>query len=600
MSKHQYAAILFSLLLFAGMIPLQGKESKPITISGLVRKPMTLSPDDLTRFATATVRINALTRAGDFRGVFNCTGVPLKELLLFAASGKEPGKYSKPIDLAVIATGRDGSRSLFSWGEIMYGQPGNFIVATAFSPVMPFHSCGRCHNDNKYKKRFAPLTRNVPMPSLVAAGDRWYDRAIEGIQSIEVVDCAPPSSEFKPNKPKSFSFTVEGEDVQKPITIRKLARLPRRRITAVQVGDGKGYHGYHTFEGISLAELLAANGVKLRPEESLVISASDGYRSLVSAGELLYGGGADRIIVADTMNGGPAGEKGGFITVMPDDLSADRWVKKLSSIRIVTPHSTGKLYIIGVGPGDTGLVSLQAVSRMGTVGAFVCTSDIAHRFSHYMAGKPVLFDPLESMLHYYMKTHPGVTGTDAQKAVDRIRTEGVSGIRKLLKDGKSVAFLDYGDPTVYGSWTYWLTDHFKGGEIEIIPGISAFNAGNAMIARNVAASGSAIITVPDGLRSNEKMLAAVAAHGDTLVIFVGLKEMSEIVPLLVKYYGKDAPAAIAYRAGYRADQRLIRTTLSGIVEVIKQHHEKFLGIVYLGDVLKDEYVRPKKTGKDPL
>jgi precorrin-4 methylase len=112
--------------------------------------------------------------------------------------------------------------------------------------------------------------------------------------------------------------------------------------------------------------------------------------------------------------------------------------------------------------------------------------------------------------------------------------------------------------------------------------VSAFNAANAMIGRNVAARGSVVITVPDGIRKNEAMLAAVAKNGDTIAIFVGLADLPELMPVLKKYYTDDTPVAIAYRAGYAASGKLVRTDIARVRDVVEKEGERFLGVIYIG------------------
>ncbi|MBN1535047.1 MAG: hypothetical protein JXA20_20430 [Spirochaetes bacterium] len=144
-----------------------------------------------------------------------------------------------------------------------------------------------------------------------------------------------------------------------------------------------------------------------------------------------------------------------------------------------------------------------------------------------------------------------------------------------------MAFLEYGDPAIYGSWSYWLKRHIKR-EIRVIPGVSAFNAANAMLATNVASRGSVIITAPRGIMENRELLEAVAKNGDTMAIFVGLREAENLSRLLMKYYPEDMPVTVAYKAGYSGDASLMKTTLKGMTKSIREREEQFLGLIYIG------------------
>jgi precorrin-4 methylase len=82
------------------------------------------------------------------------------------------------------------------------------------------------------------------------------------------------------------------------------------------------------------------------------------------------------------------------------------------------------------------------------------------------------------------------------------------------------------------------------------------------------------------------MLKAVAESGDTLVIFIGMKELKNLKPLFLKYYAETTPVHIAYRAGYSDSEKLIKTTLAGAADVAEKEQEKFLGMIYIGPCLE--------------
>jgi precorrin-4 methylase len=130
---------------------------------------------------------------------------------------------------------------------------------------------------------------------------------------------------------------------------------------------------------------------------------------------------------------------------------------------------------------------------------------------------------------------------------------------------------------------FWL-DEFKD-KIQVIPGISAFNAANAMFGKHIGCKGSIVITVPQGLQANEAMLKAVADNGDTLVIFIGMKELKGLRPLLQKYYADRAPVHLVYRAGYSDSAYIIKTSLQEVVEVAEKEKEQHLVLIYIGPCL---------------
>jgi precorrin-4 methylase len=119
----------------------------------------------------------------------------------------------------------------------------------------------------------------------------------------------------------------------------------------------------------------------------------------------------------------------------------------------------------------------------------------------------------------------------------------------------------------------------------VVPGISALNAANAMIVKNVGCNGSIVLTSPKGLMGNDGMIKAVAERGDTLAIFMGLREIKTLVTLLEKYYPAAEPVYIAYKAGYSNGERLVKTTLADVAAIAGRDSEQHLGVIYVGPCL---------------
>lgn len=64
------------------------------------------------------------------------------------------------------------------------------------------------------------------------------------------------------------------------------------------------------------------------------VSAPDGYRTLLSYGELFLTPQRNFIMLVDRINQKPIKRNGCFILITTKDLSADRWVKSVNKIEI--------------------------------------------------------------------------------------------------------------------------------------------------------------------------------------------------------------------------------------------------------------------------
>ena len=125
---------------------LNADDNRPIiAVRGLMKQPSSFTARDLGNFQQATVRLNEVTSDRTYRGSFTYRGVPLKSLVEMCAVEKEESPFYKPIDLAIVVRSRGGKKAVLSWGEVMYRNAGDAIIALSGEPVMPLKNCAECH-----------------------------------------------------------------------------------------------------------------------------------------------------------------------------------------------------------------------------------------------------------------------------------------------------------------------------------------------------------------------------------------------------------------------------------------------------------------------
>ncbi|RLB79105.1 MAG: hypothetical protein DRH24_13360 [Deltaproteobacteria bacterium] len=450
--------------------PCSGSPST-FAITGLVRQPLNLTGQDLNGFDAIRVQLNEIMSDGSFQGVFHYTGVPLKSLLELAGVEKEETAFGKNVDLAILVRNKKGMQVALSWGEVFYRNPCGIIVATSASPIMPHKDCKTCHDPELYKPRLGQFQRKIGFPKLVINSDTYADRSLEEITSIEVLDLRPKMQTKKQKKLYASEFTITGA-MEKALTIKDLGFYPRREITVTHLGEGKGYHGFDRFAGVSFKAILDKAGIAPDLSKTFLVSAPDGYRSLFSYGEIFLNPAGDRMILADRLNGQPVKNGGKFILVPPDDLMSDREVKAIQKIQVISLSREPKIYVIGMGCGDTNLISLKAISYMAKADVFVCPPDIKDRFAKYMGSKPVLLDFYKFAPPRLKKKNPGLSQEKIDELMNKERTQAVNIIKEALDKGESVAILDYGDPTIWSGWS-WIQEYFTDEKIEIIAGLRA-------------------------------------------------------------------------------------------------------------------------------
>ncbi|MBR1693437.1 MAG: precorrin-2 C(20)-methyltransferase [Lachnospiraceae bacterium] len=152
----------------------------------------------------------------------------------------------------------------------------------------------------------------------------------------------------------------------------------------------------------------------------------------------------------------------------------------------------GILYGIGVGPGDPELMTTKAVRLVRECDILAipakessdCTAyQIAVRAVPEIAGKPVL--PVS------------IPMTRDRAELDAAYLEGCAAITQRLEEGKNIAFLNLGDPTIYSTY---MTIHDKirqaGYDAVIVSGVPSFCAVAAALEIPIAAGRETIHILP--------------------------------------------------------------------------------------------------------
>jgi precorrin-2/cobalt-factor-2 C20-methyltransferase len=131
----------------------------------------------------------------------------------------------------------------------------------------------------------------------------------------------------------------------------------------------------------------------------------------------------------------------------------------------------GKLYGIGIGPGDPELLTLKAVRVLRSADVVVIPEGGKERGSTALE---IAGGYLKEGVKTVTQTFPMVRDEEEKK---RNRFRNAMEIRDLVLTGNIVVFLTLGDSMLYSTYIYVL-DYLKnsGIEIETVPGVTSFSA----------------------------------------------------------------------------------------------------------------------------
>jgi uroporphyrin-III C-methyltransferase len=239
--------------------------------------------------------------------------------------------------------------------------------------------------------------------------------------------------------------------------------------------------------------------------------------------------------------------------------------------------ATGRVYLVGAGPGDPDLLTRRAWTTIGEADA-------------------VLYDSLtdEALL---AELPAGVTVVDVGKRPpDPVSQPEIHDrLVSRAEAGESVVRLKGGDPNVFG----------RGGEeaqhlasegipFEVVPGVSSVlaapsAAGIPLTHRDHASS----VTVVTGHEAADKAdssldwdsLAATLQAGGTLVVLMGVARLPDYVAHLREGgVAAETPLAVVEKASW-AEERTLTATLDTAVETVRRAEVQPPAVTIIGEVV---------------
>ncbi|MDR2719285.1 MAG: precorrin-2 C(20)-methyltransferase [Nitrososphaerota archaeon] len=190
----------------------------------------------------------------------------------------------------------------------------------------------------------------------------------------------------------------------------------------------------------------------------------------------------------------------------------------------------GKFIGIGVGPGDPELITIKAVKALQTADIICIPKANADKPSlavtmirHILEERTVKPEMLELI---FPMTKDDISNQE-------LWDKNANIIAKKVSADKTVVFITLGDPMFYSTFIYLyqsLQKNHTGIELEIIPGISAFNACATSAKIPLAEKEELITVIPSGL--DEKLVEEAAKCSENLIFIKCAYRLKELVPIL--------------------------------------------------------------------
>ena len=235
------------------------------------------------------------------------------------------------------------------------------------------------------------------------------------------------------------------------------------------------------------------------------------------------------------------------------------------------------VHFVGAGPGDPDLLTLRGAEYLRRAEVVIYAGSLVN---------PALLALTKQGCSLY---------NSAEMTLEQV----LAVMERAERDGKTVVRLHTGDASLYGAIREQMDElKRRGVPYDITPGVSSFCGAAAAVGAEYTLPGvsqSVIITrlagrtpVPPG-----ENLAALAAHGASMVIFLSAGMLEQVQQELLKgAYTTDTPVALVYKATW-PEEKVARGVLGELSSLGKREEITKTALILVGDFLGDTYARSK-------
>ena len=236
----------------------------------------------------------------------------------------------------------------------------------------------------------------------------------------------------------------------------------------------------------------------------------------------------------------------------------------------------GKVYLVGAGPGDPGLLTIKARDLLEQADCVIYDYLVNPQLLRYAPRTAELIDV-------------GKRGTEVswtQTEINRLLVEKAGSHERVVR-------LKGGDPFVFGRGAEEAEALIANDiEWEVVPGVSAgvgvpAYAGIPVTHRGLSSSVAFVTGHEDPSKPESSIHWDHLAKGvDTIVIFMGVARINEIAAQLMTA-GKAASTPVAIiRWGSYQDQQTWTTTLGNLAQLVESAAIKAPSIIVVGEVVR--------------
>lgn len=237
---------------------------------------------------------------------------------------------------------------------------------------------------------------------------------------------------------------------------------------------------------------------------------------------------------------------------------------------------SGKVYLVGAGPGDPGLITVKGLASLRQADVVIYDRLVDEGILHEAPAEAEKIYVGKSSNHHTLE----------QEAINQLLIE-------KARENKTVVRLKGGDPFVLGRGGEEAKALVENGiPFEVIPGVSSAvavpaYAGIPVTHRGVASSFT-VVTGHKALREDSPIIEwdKLAQGSDTLLILMGLTNLAHIVEQLIKNNKPPSTPVAVITHGTTSRQRCVTGTLQDILSRVESENLEPPVVVVVGEVVR--------------
>ena len=236
--------------------------------------------------------------------------------------------------------------------------------------------------------------------------------------------------------------------------------------------------------------------------------------------------------------------------------------------------------IVGAGAGDPELITVKGMNALKEADIVIYAGSLVN---------PALLDYCKKDCVIYDSA-----GMNLDEVIDVMK--------EAYPQGKKIVRLHTGDPSIYGAIREQM-DRLDGlgFSYTVIPGVSSFCAAAAALKKEYVlpeVSQTVILTRMEGRTPvpEKEDIRNLAKINATMIIFLSVHMIEEVVERLLEGYTEDTPCAVVYKASWPEEKKVIGT----LADIADKVHEANIGrtaLITVGRFLGDEYALSKLYDK---